>query len=260
MGKGFASPAQYRGDDVKPALISNWRALTTHLNSYVPTFNADGTTLALPGDLDVAGALTVGTLPAIDHGADLDGLADDDHTQYSRADGTRAFTGVVSGVTPTADAHLATKGYVDDGPAWVAFTPTWDQSTTSPTLGNGDLKGAYFRIGDMVTMMIYLQWGSTTTNGTGYQQFSLPSGHPAASVANPSAHLGAQLTQQGLFYDSSLGDWYVLNFTIGTGGVVAYTHNLTSLTMFLFTHTNPVSTPATGDQVRMRFTYQAQPL
>jgi hypothetical protein len=54
-------------------------------------------------------AITAGTM---DHGA-LSGLGDDDHSQYSLASGTRAFTGVVSGVTPTADAHLATKGYVD---------------------------------------------------------------------------------------------------------------------------------------------------
>lgn len=47
-----------------------------------------------------------------DHGG-LTGLGDDDHTHYSRADGTRAFTGVVEGVTPTANAHLATKLYVD---------------------------------------------------------------------------------------------------------------------------------------------------
>lgn len=50
---------------------------------------------------------------ALDHGTSLAGLADDDHTQYSRADGTRAFTGVVAGVTPTLAAHLATKQYVD---------------------------------------------------------------------------------------------------------------------------------------------------
>jgi hypothetical protein len=48
----------------------------------------------------------------ISHG-NLNDLLNDDHTQYSLADGTRAFTGVVSGVTPTADAHLVTKGYVD---------------------------------------------------------------------------------------------------------------------------------------------------
>lgn len=44
----------------------------------------------------------------------LRGLAEgDDHTQYSRVDGTRDFTGVVGGVTPTADEHLTTKDYVD---------------------------------------------------------------------------------------------------------------------------------------------------
>lgn len=43
----------------------------------------------------------------------LENLSADAHTQYARVDGGRAFTAVVSGVTPTADAHLATKQYVD---------------------------------------------------------------------------------------------------------------------------------------------------
>lgn len=47
-----------------------------------------------------------------DHGA-LSGLTDDDHEQYSLVAGTRAFSGVVGGITPTDAAHLATKGYVD---------------------------------------------------------------------------------------------------------------------------------------------------
>ena len=47
-----------------------------------------------------------------DHG-DLTGKGDDDHTQYTKADGTRAFTGVQAGITPVADADLATKGYTD---------------------------------------------------------------------------------------------------------------------------------------------------
>lgn len=48
-----------------------------------------------------------------DHG-NLLGLLDDDHTQYILADGTRAFSSTVSGVTPTEDAHLVTKLYVDN--------------------------------------------------------------------------------------------------------------------------------------------------
>lgn len=34
-------------------------------------------------------------------------------TSYSKADGTRAFTGVVAGVTPVGTSDLVTKGYVD---------------------------------------------------------------------------------------------------------------------------------------------------
>ncbi len=49
----------------------------------------------------------------LDHG-NFVGLGDDDHTIYSLIDGTRDFTGVVVGVTPTSHAHLATKEYVDD--------------------------------------------------------------------------------------------------------------------------------------------------
>ena len=51
-----------------------------------------------------------------DHWA-LTGLADDDHTQYTKADGTRAFTGKQSYSThPTfsADTELVDKKYVDD--------------------------------------------------------------------------------------------------------------------------------------------------
>lgn len=50
-----------------------------------------------------------------DHG-DLIGLGDDDHTQYSLVDGTRTFSGVVSGINPSesAPAALVTKEYVDD--------------------------------------------------------------------------------------------------------------------------------------------------
>jgi len=90
----------------------------------VSEFSTDGT---LAGDSDDA----VPTEKAVktyvdgevvtDHGA-LSGLSDDDHTQYIKADGTRAFTGVVTGVTPTADSHLATKLYVDNNSGGISDT------------------------------------------------------------------------------------------------------------------------------------------
>ena len=42
-------------------------------------------------------------------------MADDDHPQYILVDGTRGFTGTVSGVDPTNSYDLATKSYVDLG-------------------------------------------------------------------------------------------------------------------------------------------------
>lgn len=48
-----------------------------------------------------------------DHGS-LTGLLSDDHTLYILADGTRAFSGPVSGISPTIASHLTTKEYVDD--------------------------------------------------------------------------------------------------------------------------------------------------
>ncbi len=52
-------------------------------------------------------------LPRVVDHADLSGLGVDDHTQYTLADGTRAFTGTVDGVNPTLAPHLTTKAYVD---------------------------------------------------------------------------------------------------------------------------------------------------
>lgn len=59
MGKGFSSPAQYRGDQIKTALIRNWRALVTFINTWVPTYESDGVSLVIAGDLTVPGDLTV---------------------------------------------------------------------------------------------------------------------------------------------------------------------------------------------------------
>lgn len=44
----------------------------------------------------------------------LEQLTNDDHPQYIKTNGTRAFTGKVSGVYPTDNDNLTTKKYVDD--------------------------------------------------------------------------------------------------------------------------------------------------
>ena len=81
-----------------------------------------------PVILDAAGQIDGSMVNAggIDHGG-LSGLADDDHTQYSLADGTRDFSAVVKySAHPTFndDTQLVDKKYVDD----VASNIEWQDS------------------------------------------------------------------------------------------------------------------------------------
>lgn len=54
------------------------------------------------------------------------------------------------------------------------YTPTWDQTTTSPSLGNSTLTGIWRRWGPLVSYNIAFQLGSTATLGTGAFEFTLP--------------------------------------------------------------------------------------
>ena len=78
--------------------------------------------------LDAAGKIASNMIDfgSIDHGS-LSGLGDDDHTQYSLADGSRNYSAVVSYSShPTfnSDTQLVDKKYVDD----VAATLEWQDS------------------------------------------------------------------------------------------------------------------------------------
>ena len=72
--------------------------------------------------------ITISGSGVTDHGL-LTGLADDDHTQYILVDGTRGFTGTVSGVSPTQPNHLTTKQYVDDS----VYGLDWQESVIKIT-------------------------------------------------------------------------------------------------------------------------------
>lgn len=54
-GKGFSSPAQFKGEDVKNALIRNWRNLTTFINTWVVRTEPDGQNVVIEGALGVNG-------------------------------------------------------------------------------------------------------------------------------------------------------------------------------------------------------------
>jgi len=68
--------------------------------------------------------------------SDLQDLGNDDHTQYIRVDGTRAFTSTVGGVDPIASSDLTTKNYVDNEIATLSGSLVNDMITD-----HGDLTG-----------------------------------------------------------------------------------------------------------------------
>jgi len=58
---------------------------------------------------------------------------------------------------------------------WSAYTVTWSsQSNPQPVLGNGTITGYYTTLGKTVFVRVKLNWGTTTSGGTGDWRFSLP--------------------------------------------------------------------------------------
>lgn len=107
-----------------------------------------------------------------DHG-DLSGLADDDHSQYILADGSRDFIGeqsmgtnkLTNVVDPTADQEAATKKYVDDNQpstssvlvkdAGVTLEGTND--TTEQIVHSASITGNNFGTGNLIRIILYIK-------------------------------------------------------------------------------------------------------
>lgn len=83
----------------------------------------------------------------------------------------------ISGTGSAAFSTLSvnTVSYTELGAAWTSYTPTWSGSTGAPAIGNGTIVGRQRTCGKTVEFQILLTVGSTTTFGSGFYYFSLPS-------------------------------------------------------------------------------------
>ncbi len=57
---------------------------------------------------------------------------------------------------------------------WTPYAPVWRGATTQPAIGNGSILGKYARSVNTIDFKIDIQFGSTTTYGTGTWLFGLP--------------------------------------------------------------------------------------
>ncbi len=55
-----------------------------------------------------------------------------------------------------------------------SYSVNWTAATANPAIGDGTLVGRYISNGKMVTMDIYLKYGTATTSGTGNWSFGIP--------------------------------------------------------------------------------------
>lgn len=63
---------------------------------------------------------------------------------------------------------------IEDDWARDTYTPTWGNTGTANSIGNGSILGRYFKVGDMVHFVVVITFGSTTTVGNGTQTVTLP--------------------------------------------------------------------------------------
>ena len=134
--------------------------------------NNSGTNTHAQIDSHIADETLHFTASSISHSV-LQNLSSDDHQQYIKVDGTRSFTGTISGITPTASAHLATKGYIDSnisnqyyyktitGPAgFSAISATKNSDTLSLQTGNNILSIGSSNVSGVNTVTFTVNQGS----------------------------------------------------------------------------------------------------
>ena len=128
---------------------------------------------------------------------------------------------------------------------WEDYTPTWAADGSDPTIGNGTLAGRYIHAGDLVHYYGYLQYGSTSTSGSGAMSLSLPV--TAASWWGISGSvmywLGGTTLLQGVAYSGVTSKFYALLEQTASHGSYFMQSGTPSF--------------ATGSIVRWHITYEA---
>jgi hypothetical protein len=130
--------------------------------------------------------------------------------------------------------------------AWTAYTPTWIATTTSPSVGNGTLTGAYIRIGNTIHYRIRLRFGSTTNRGDGSYRFTLP----VPTIATDTS--GGDYVGHGLIWDNSLADRYARSLYTHDASTIGFASEVSSSV----THSSPALW-AVSDGFSISGTYEA---
>ncbi len=129
--------------------------------------------------------------------------------------------------------------------AWTTYTPTWGNTGTANTLGNGQITGQYRVRGKEITVKALLSWGSTTSAGNGAFLFSLPVAAVDTTIGSEPGSATVFDSGSGMFCAAAV-KYNANNYTVieSNGGA---SNGLTATAPITFT---------TGDGIAFLITYE----
>lgn len=171
----------------------------------------------------------VASTPAVadDVDANFTAVTDFLNDEVVHRDGSKSFTAVVSGVTPTSSTHLATKGYVDGVAAAGEVTGVIKMfgGATAPT---GYLLCDGAAVSRSTYADLFSEIGTAFGAGNGSTTFNVPDLKVRAPVGvGTGAGLGTRTLGQkaGDIQTSATGDWGLVGTTGGSDtGMPRITH------------------------------------
>lgn len=169
----------------------------------------------------------------LSHATAFSAYGSDDHTEYVLADGTRAFTGEVSGVTPTSSAKLATKGYVDAAVSNLKVL----ESVVVRAQGNVTLSGPGATI-DGVTMQVDDRFLADQQSSSTEDGIYLWKGAAVAAVRTADAQSGASFAGRFTFVEEGTDADVGLVCTNDQGSDILGTDDIS---MSAFTHPGDIT-------------------
>ena len=137
--------------------------------------------------------------------------------------------------------------------AWTSYTPTWTATTSNPAIGNGTLTGRYLLMGKTVYVRIYLQYGSTSTAGSGNWKWALPFNNATNITKHLVVGTSAILDSGTAYYRG----WVVISsdYQNRVGIILGRTDTTYIQQDYAVTNTAPM-TPANGDFYSLTFCYE----
>jgi hypothetical protein len=232
---------------VTNANITDLRAYTTALGGTVPCLSTARPASPYEG---MAIYETNNNRPKWWNGTTWEGWSDEDFLTTSDLASYLSANGYLTASYLTSNGYLTQSNL--DALTWSNYTPIWGASTSNPSLGNGTIKGRYFKVGSFVAVQISMNLGSTTGIGNGMYSWSVPF-TPAAAATGTFANAagGAVLN------DAGTGQHFGVPYLFDLGGASGYRIRvLTNSTVNSEVAQNHPFTWANGDDLTINIFYE----